>query len=125
MNDGETINYDKLKNIGVEKSDWFAKAVAYLISNSKGIIDLDEKQFNPNAKMNSTEMLKIIYDVLKSYGVDKNLIDAQDLNTNITRAKMSKIIFNVFERKSNPGQKSYSDLDDKHWAYNFLMDASE
>ena len=75
--------------------------------------------------MNSTEMLKIIYDVLKSYGVDKNLIDAQDLNTNITRAKMSKIIFNVFERKSNPGQKSYSDLDDKHWAYNFLMDASE
>ena len=125
MNDGETINYDKLKNIGVEKSDWFAKAVAYLISNSKGIIDLDEKQLNPNAKMNSTEMLKIIYDVLKSYGVDKNLIDAQDLNTNITRAKMSKIIFNVFERKSNPGQKSYSDLDDKHWAYNFLMDASE
>ena len=37
---------------------------------------------------------------------------------------LSQIHF-TFDRKNNPGQKIYSDLDDKHWAYKFLMDASE
>ena len=38
---------------------------------------------------------------------------------------MAKIIFNAFDRKNNPGQKIYSDLDKNHWAYKFLMDALE
>ena len=38
---------------------------------------------------------------------------------------MSEIIFNAFDRKSNPGQKNYSDLNDQHLAYKYLMDASE
>ncbi len=70
-------------------------------------------------------MLNMIHSVLKFYGADKNFAVDQDLNSNITRAKMSEIIFNVFERKNNPGQKIYSDLNDQHWAYKYLMDASE
>ena len=70
-------------------------------------------------------MLNIIHNVLKFYGADKNFSIDQDLNSNVTRAEMTQIIFKAFERKNNPGQKIYSDLNDKHWAYNFLMDASE
>ena len=125
MNDGEQINYDKLKDLGVEKSDWFAKAVAYLIDDSRQIIKVTDEKFNPNKNITGYEMLNIIHNVLKFYGVESNSLYAQNLNSEITRAKMSEIIFNAFDRKNNPGQKIYSDLDDKHWAYKFLMDASE
>ena len=125
MNDGEQINYDKLKDLGVEKSDWFAEAVAYLIDDSRKIINVTGEKFNPNKNITGYEMLNIIHNVLKFYGVESNSLYAQNLNSEITRAKMSEIIFNAFDRKNNPGQKIYSDLDDKHWAYKFLMDASE
>ena len=128
MNDGETINYDKLKNIGVEKSDWFADAVAYLIDDSRKMISITDEKFNPNKNITGYEMLNIIHNILKFYGADKNFVipqDLIDLNSYVTRLGMTQIIFNVFERKSNSGQKIYSDLDNQHWAYNFLMDASE
>ncbi|MBQ9491948.1 MAG: InlB B-repeat-containing protein [Firmicutes bacterium] len=125
MNDGEQINYDKLKDLGVEKSDWFAEAVAYLIDDSRKIIQVTDEKFNPNKNITGYEMLNIIHNVLKFYGVESNSLYAQNLNSEITRAKMSEIIFKAFERKSNPGQKIYSDLDKNHWAYKYLMDASE
>ena len=43
---------------------------------------------------------------------------------NITRAEATKIIFYASGRKSNLGQKIYSDLGKDYWAYKFLMDAS-
>ena len=43
---------------------------------------------------------------------------------NITRAEATKIIFYASGRKSNLGQKIYSDLGKDYWAYTFLMDAS-
>ena len=125
MNDGEEINYDKLKDLGVEKSDWFAKAVAYLIDDSREIIKVKDEKFNPNKNITGYEMLNIIHSVLKFYDADKNFSIDQDLNSNVTRAKMSEIIFKALERKSNPGQKTYSDLNDRHWAYKYLMDTSE
>ena len=125
MNNGETINYDKLKNIGIEKSDWFADAVAYLIDDSRKMISVTGEKFEPNKNIKVYEMLNIIHNVLKFYGADKSLTDNQDLNSYVTRAKMSEIIFKAFERKSNPGQKTYSDLNDRHWAYKYLMDTSE
>ncbi|MBQ9491544.1 MAG: BspA family leucine-rich repeat surface protein, partial [Firmicutes bacterium] len=125
MNDGEEINYDKLKDFGVEKWDWFAEAVAYLIDDSRQIIKVTDEKFNPNKNITGYEMLNIIHNVLKFYGADKSLMNNQDLNSHVTRAKMSEIIFNAFERKNNPGQKIYSDLNDQHWAYKYLMDASE
>ena len=125
MNDGEQINYDKLKDLGVEKSDWFAKAVAYLIDDSRQIIKVTDEKFNPNKNITGYEMLNIIHNVLKFYGVDKDFAVDQDLNSYVTRAEMTQIIFTAFERKNNPGKQKYSDLDNKHWAYNFLMDALE
>ena len=125
MNNGETINYDKLKNIGIEKSDWFADAVAYLIDDSRKMISVTGEKFEPNKNIKVYEMLNIIHNVLKFYDADKNFSIDQDLNSNVTRAKMSEIIFKALERKSNPGQKTYSDLNDRHWAYKYLMDTSE
>ena len=125
MNNGEKINYDNLKNVGVEKSDWFANAVAYLTDDARKIIKVADKKFNPNKNITGYEMLNIIHNVLKFYDADKNFAVDQDLNSNITRAKMAEIIFKAFDRKSNPGEKFYSDLNDQHWAYKYLMDASE
>ena len=116
LNDGEKINYDKLKDIGAEKSDLFADAVAYLIDDSRKIINVENKKFNPNKNITSYKMLNMNHNVLKLYGMDKNL------NLNITRTEMAKIIFETFERKNNPGKKNYLDLNKNHWAYKFLMD---
>ena len=125
MNNGEKINYDKLKDIGVEKSDWFADAVAYLIDDSRKIINVTSEKFDPNKNIKGYEMINIIHNVLKFYGVDKDFAVDQDLNSNVTRAEMAKMIFEVFDRKDNLGKKIYSDLDKNHWAYKFLIDASE
>ena len=46
-------------------------------------------------------------------------------NKNITRGELAKIIFTAFQKKYTPGQKIYNDLQENHWAYKFLMDASE
>ena len=46
-------------------------------------------------------------------------------NKYITRGELSKIIFTAFKRKYSPGKEIYYDLEKNHWAYNFLIDASE
>ena len=75
-----------------------------------------------------TDLSGPVSDIIKqlaSHGIVNGYKDKTfKQNNNITRAEVAKIIFTAFERKNIPGQKKYSDLDKKHWAYKFLMDAS-
>ena len=78
---------------------------------------------------NFTDLSGPVSDIIKqlaSHGIVNGYEDKTfKQNNNITRAEVTKIIFTAFNRKSNPGKKKYSDLDNKHWAYKYLMDASE
>ncbi len=78
---------------------------------------------------NFTDLSGSVSDIIKqlaSHGIVNGYEDKTfKQNNNITRAEVTKIIFMAFDRKNNPGQKKYSDLDKSHWAYKFLMDASE
>ena len=126
MNDGEEVNLNNLERIeDVKGTDWFGKAVAYLIDDSRKIINITEKKFRPQENIKGYEMMNIIHSVLQFYGVEQNSLYAQNLNSDITRAKMAEIIFNLLGRKSNQSQKIYSDLDKNHLEYKFLMDAAE
>ena len=92
---------------------------------ARKIINVTGEKFNPNKNITGYEILNIIHNVLKFYDAEKNLMDNQNLNSNVTRAEMAKIIFEAFDKKNNLGKKIYLDLDKNHWAYKFLMDASE
>ena len=78
---------------------------------------------------NFTDLSGSVSDIVKqlaSHGIINGYEDKTfRQNNNITRAEVTKIIFMAFDRKNNSGQKKYSDLDKNHWAYKFLMDASE
>ncbi|MBQ9491247.1 MAG: BspA family leucine-rich repeat surface protein, partial [Firmicutes bacterium] len=88
------------------------------------------KEYTPGKYYyNFTDLSGPVSDIIKqlaSHGIVNGYEDKTfKQNNNITRAEVTKIIFTAFERKNNPGKQKYSDLDNKHWAYNFLMDASE
>ena len=126
MNNGEKVNLNNLERIAdVKGTDWFGNAVAYLIDDSRKIINITEKKFRPQENIKGYEMMNIIHSVLKFYGVEQNSLYAQNLNSDITRAKMAEIIFNLLGRKSNLSQKNYSNLDKNHSQYKFLMDTAE
>ncbi len=80
------------------------------------------KKSNPNKNIVGHKMPDIIHNVLEFYDADKNLIDEQNLNSNVMRAEMVKIIFEAFDRKNNSGKKIYLDLDKSHLVYKFFMD---
>ena len=88
------------------------------------------KEYTPGKYYyNFTDLSGPVSDIIKqlaSHGIVNGYEDKTfKQNNNITRAEVAKIIFTAFNRKSNPGKKKYSDLDNKHWAYKYLMDASE